>query len=176
MQDSDSAQLVNKLPPKAGLILGVTNPFFERSCVHWPHILSLGRRTSYVYATSAPADLVTNLQSLRTSNSSKKNTPSLGAPAGPAPGWKTRTHKRYISKDRALLKHLEAAIKGDDQARKWGIQFGVLSGTQVIQKWRRLSPSGGIFALARPSSSHQSHDILILSFRHHLKCNGFAKH
>lgn len=44
MQDSDLAQLVNKLPPKAGLLLGVTNPFFEKSCMHWPHILSLGRR------------------------------------------------------------------------------------------------------------------------------------
>ena len=36
MQDSDSAQFVNKLSPKAGLILGVTYPFFESSCVHWP--------------------------------------------------------------------------------------------------------------------------------------------
>src|SRR5438270_304090 len=114
MQDSDSAQLVNKLPPKAGLILGVTNPFFEKSCVHWPHMLSLGRRTSCVDVTSAPADFITNLQFLRTSNSLKQSTPSLGAPAGPPPGWKTRTHKRYISKDRALLKHLETAIKGDD--------------------------------------------------------------
>jgi hypothetical protein len=48
MQDSDHAQLVNRLPPKTGLLLGVTNPFFEKSCVHWPHVLSLGRRVQYV--------------------------------------------------------------------------------------------------------------------------------
>jgi hypothetical protein len=48
MQDSDHAHLVNRLPPKAGLIIGVTNPFFEKSCVHWPHVLSLGRRVMYV--------------------------------------------------------------------------------------------------------------------------------
>jgi len=48
MQDNDHAQLVNRLPPKAGLILGVTNPFFEKSCAHWPHVLSLGRSARYV--------------------------------------------------------------------------------------------------------------------------------
>jgi len=47
MQDVDHSSLVNKLPPKAGLLLGVTNPFFEKSCGHWPHILSLGRRRMY---------------------------------------------------------------------------------------------------------------------------------
>ncbi|KAF9480001.1 DUF1630-domain-containing protein [Pholiota conissans] len=97
MQDSDHAQLVNKLPPKAGLLLGVTNPFFEKSCMHWPHILSLGRRI--------PAA------------SPRQKSPSLGSSAGPAPGWKTRTHKRYISKDRVLLKQLELAIRGGDNAR-----------------------------------------------------------
>ncbi|KAF8879304.1 hypothetical protein CPB84DRAFT_1687970 [Gymnopilus junonius] len=94
MQDSDHLQLVNKLPPKAGLLLGVTNPFFEKSCSHWPHVLSLGRRIH-----------------------PRQRSPTLGAPAGPPPGWKTKTHRRYISKDRALLKQLENAVKGDDKAR-----------------------------------------------------------
>ncbi|PPR05961.1 hypothetical protein CVT24_004625 [Panaeolus cyanescens] len=99
MQDSEHAQLVNKLPPKAGLLLGVTNPFFEKSCIHWPHVLSLGRRVLHT-------------------NSPRQKSPSLGAPAGPAPGWKTRTHKRYISKDRTLLKQLEqACLRGDSKSR-----------------------------------------------------------
>ena len=34
--------------------------------------------------------------------------------AGPAPGWKTKTHKRYISKDRILLKALEDSLRGSD--------------------------------------------------------------
>ena len=47
--------------------------------------------------------------------------PSLGNQTplpGPIPGWKTKTHKRYISKDRGLLKTLEqAALKSNPEAR-----------------------------------------------------------
>lgn len=46
--------------------------------------------------------------------------PSLGNSTplpGPAPGWKTKTHKRYISKDRALLKTLEKACQKDEKAQ-----------------------------------------------------------
>ncbi len=46
IQDADHTALVNPRPPKAGLLLGVTNPFFERACQHWPHVLSLGRQQS----------------------------------------------------------------------------------------------------------------------------------
>ncbi|KAF9007539.1 hypothetical protein BDQ17DRAFT_1238106 [Cyathus striatus] len=93
MQDMDHAALVNKLPPKAGLLLGVTNPFFEKSCAHWPHILSLGRRTQSQHRRAGDT------------------------PAGPAPGWRTKTHKRYISKDRALLSLLENACKGNERSK-----------------------------------------------------------
>ncbi|KAF5327197.1 hypothetical protein D9619_004708 [Psilocybe cf. subviscida] len=99
MQDADYLELVNKRQPKAGLILGVTNPFFEKSCTHWPHVLSLGRRI--------PAAASPNMQ----------RSPALGASAGPTPGWVTKTHKRHISKDRALLKQLEGALKRDNAAR-----------------------------------------------------------
>ena len=34
--------LANKNKPRAGLLLGVTNPIFEEACKHWPHVLSLG--------------------------------------------------------------------------------------------------------------------------------------
>ena len=47
--------------------------------------------------------------------------PSLGNQTplpGPVPGWRTKTHKRYISKDRSLLKTLEQALlKPDSEAR-----------------------------------------------------------
>lgn len=36
--------------------------------------------------------------------------------AGPLPGWKSRTHKRYVSRDRALLQQLQAACVGSDRA------------------------------------------------------------
>lgn len=44
IHDKDHSLLVNKAPPKAGLLIGVTNPFFEKSCAHWPHVLSVGRK------------------------------------------------------------------------------------------------------------------------------------
>jgi hypothetical protein len=45
IHDKDHSFLVNKAPPKAGLVIGVTNPFFEKSCAHWPHVLSVGRKS-----------------------------------------------------------------------------------------------------------------------------------
>ncbi|KAK7005818.1 UDENN domain-containing protein [Favolaschia claudopus] len=100
IHDSDHATLASRLPPAAGRILGVTNPMFERSCAHWPHILSLGRHVPLNTATHG---------------ASAGNT---RARAGPPPGWKTRTHSRYISKDRALLRRLEeACANGSDGDR-----------------------------------------------------------
>ncbi|EGN98722.1 hypothetical protein SERLA73DRAFT_181337 [Serpula lacrymans var. lacrymans S7.3] len=91
IHDKDHSSLVNKLPPKAGLLLGVTNPFFEKSCLHWPHVLSVGK---HLRAKSASATFT-----------------------GPSPGWQTKTHKRYISKDQALLKQLEHACNGSQLTR-----------------------------------------------------------
>lgn len=42
-----------------------------------------------------------------------KSVPALGPP----PGWKT-PHKRYISKDRTLLKRLEASLRSGDREAK----------------------------------------------------------
>ncbi|EIN04033.1 DUF1630-domain-containing protein [Punctularia strigosozonata HHB-11173 SS5] len=85
IHDDEYPALVNpRIRPKSGLLLGVTNPFVSTECSHWPHVLSLGRESS------GRAD-------------------GAGHVAGPAPGWTTKTHKRYISKDRALLKRMENA-------------------------------------------------------------------
>ncbi|KAF9223896.1 DUF1630-domain-containing protein [Gyrodon lividus] len=89
IHDKDHSLLVNKAPPKAGLIIGVTNPFFEKSCGHWPHVLSVGRKSSSRQGTTTVV-------------------------AGPCPGWKTKTHRRHISKDRQLLKYLEKACVGNE--------------------------------------------------------------
>ncbi|KAF8896541.1 hypothetical protein BD779DRAFT_1608730 [Infundibulicybe gibba] len=93
VQDGDHSQLVNRLPPKSGILLGVTNPFFEKSCIHWPHVLSLGQRNPHV--------------------GNKRH--SITHPAGPEPGWKTKTHNRYVSKDKTLLKELESAHAGNER-------------------------------------------------------------
>lgn len=97
IHDKDHPTLVNQNAPQAGLLLGVTNPFYEGTCKHWPHQLSLG-------------------------TSSQMRHPSLGNQTpipGPAPGWKTKTHRRYISKDRSLLKTLEqAALTSNSEAQR----------------------------------------------------------
>lgn len=84
------ATLVNKLPPRAGLIIGVMNPFFEKSCSHWSHILSLGKWKSCVYA-SYPALRLTWCRFARAPNpkTAGPNTRSNGASAGSTPGRKT---------------------------------------------------------------------------------------
>lgn len=96
IHDVDHGNLVNSRQPQSGLLLGVTNPFFEKTCSHWPHILSLSASGS----------------SSRTSSRQ-----SLDISVGPAPGWTTKTHKRYISKDKALLRKLEESLRGDKHAR-----------------------------------------------------------
>jgi len=88
MQDKDHSNFINKLPPRTGLVLGVTNPFFEKSCRHWPHVLSLGRSS---------------------------NAKVEGKAMVPPPGWATKIHKRYTSKDRPFLKELEDACSSNDQ-------------------------------------------------------------
>lgn len=46
IHDQECEQFVNKNKPRPGLILGVTNPFFETMCKHWPHMLSIGSTQS----------------------------------------------------------------------------------------------------------------------------------
>ncbi|KAJ7065300.1 hypothetical protein C8F01DRAFT_1350758 [Mycena amicta] len=100
IHDTDHATMASRLPPSPGRILGVTNPVFERECSHWPHILSLGRRV------------------LLNTASHGAGAGNTRAPAGPTPGWKTRTHTRYISKDRVLLRRLEeACTQGSERDR-----------------------------------------------------------
>ncbi|TFK46108.1 DUF1630-domain-containing protein [Heliocybe sulcata] len=96
IHDQDHSAIVNKMPPQTGLIVGITNPLIERACTHWPHLLSLGCNRS-----ERPGHGQTQEKSL----------------AGPKPGWTTKTHNRYISKDRALLKKIEDACHGDDRSK-----------------------------------------------------------
>lgn len=86
IHDREHTALVNDRRPKAGLLLGITNPFYEKACSHWPHVLTLGGK------------------------SSPQNPPTRFA--GLEPGWKTKTHNRYTSKDRQLLQQLEAVAGG----------------------------------------------------------------
>lgn len=49
IHDKDHVALVNQNAPQAGLLLGVTNPFYDGTCKHWPHRLSLGDPSQLVF-------------------------------------------------------------------------------------------------------------------------------
>ncbi|KAJ7187904.1 hypothetical protein C8R46DRAFT_1205136 [Mycena filopes] len=132
IHDTDHAALASRLPPAAGRVLGVTNPVFERACAHWPHVLSLGRNVPLNTASHG---------------ASAGNT---RARAGPPPGWKTRTHTRYVSKDRPLLRRLEeACARGSDSERPStfcpSLTSFLLICDQYMQAWTPPSTSGGTF-------------------------------
>jgi hypothetical protein len=83
IHDPDHKRLVNKNTILPGVMIGTTNPFLYEECKHWPHIISLGAGGASKTPVNSP---------------------------GPTPGFKT-SHRRYISKDRALLKELETAMR-----------------------------------------------------------------
>ncbi|KAH8990318.1 hypothetical protein EDB92DRAFT_1935384 [Lactarius akahatsu] len=97
IHDREHTALVNDRRPKAGLLLGVTNPFYEKVCSHWPHVLTLG--------------------------GNRQRPPTRSA--GPEPGWKTKTHNRYTSKDRQLLQQLEAVAGGGSAKALEEASFGL---------------------------------------------------
>ncbi|KAH9064018.1 hypothetical protein EDB87DRAFT_1786195 [Lactarius vividus] len=108
IHDREHTALVNDRRPKAGLLLGVTNPFYEKACSHWPHVLTLGGKSRQVAsATRAPPP----------------SSPTRSA--GPEPGWKTKTHNRYTSKDRQLLQQLEAVARGGNAKALEEASFGL---------------------------------------------------
>nr|VWO99742.1 RRM domain-containing protein [Ganoderma boninense] len=95
IHDADHTALINPRPPQAGLLVGVTNPFFDKACKHWPNMLRLGRPETA---------------------QEKKNGPNSPAAFGPLPGWRS-THKRYTSRDHTLLRQLEVACQGSEQSK-----------------------------------------------------------
>ncbi|ELU40474.1 FAD/FMN-containing protein [Rhizoctonia solani AG-1 IA] len=119
IHDRDFPLLITKNAPRPGLIIGVTNPYFENVCKHWPHILSVGA------SERVP----------RHSTASRHSAALASQTLGPTPGYHTN-HNRYISKDRALLKRLEAAIKEGPVAREYtdaSIDLGLLVPNTELQ-------------------------------------------
>ena len=111
IHDRDYTTFINKNPPRAGLVIGVTNPFILSVTKHWPNILSLGweDKNVYVYFSNITCDSHLVLFSLAHNSKGK---PSRDMPgSGPVPGFVAQTHKRYSSKDRPLLKTWETALE-----------------------------------------------------------------
>ncbi|KAF8577586.1 DUF1630-domain-containing protein [Ramaria rubella] len=97
IHDRDYTSLINKHPPKAGLIIGVTNPFILSVTKHWPNVLSLSGEEN------------------NTKPFNGKGKPSRDMPgSGPVPGFVSQTYKRLTSKDRPLLRSWERAVERED--------------------------------------------------------------
>lgn len=84
IHDHDFSLLVNSNKPQAGVVVGVTNPFFRNAASHWPNVIAVpsGRAKP------------------RTQNQPKADAPE---------GFLTKRN-RSVQKDRALLKRLEALV------------------------------------------------------------------
>ncbi|CAE6456451.1 unnamed protein product [Rhizoctonia solani] len=139
IHDRDFPVLVTKNAPRPGLIIGVTNPYFENVCKHWPHTLSVGQ------TEKAP----------RPSNASKHSAALATQTLGPAPGYHTN-HNRYISKDRALLKRLEASVKEGHTIQS---QMTALLRQHFAQRSQQLlAPLNRYFSnlLPKPTDSNHS--------------------
>ena len=76
IHDKDHAALVNQNAPQAGLLLGVTNPFYDGTCKHWPHRLSLGDPSRFVLQRDGNT-------CLETYDGLQYETPLVGEPSTP---------------------------------------------------------------------------------------------
>jgi len=83
IHDHDFSLLVNANKPQAGVVVGVTNPFFRNAASHWPNVISIPGAT-------------------------KAKTPGL--PKQDVPEGFLSRRSRSVSKDRPLLKRLELLV------------------------------------------------------------------
>ncbi|EJD39035.1 DUF1630-domain-containing protein [Auricularia subglabra TFB-10046 SS5] len=182
-------------PPKAGLLLGVTNPFFESACSHWPHIISLRSRSQPIPAVRATQTLSRsasakgrdrgNVRTMTaggaspsksrsmfdfslTSVSHARTPPTSHASqqpthVGPEPGWHTKTHARYVSKDRTLIAQMQSAVaKGGSTEIEacWALRQHFASRTTAMlaplnRYMNSLIPPGGQGGRLRPFNNEQ---------------------
>src|ERR1700691_2776164 len=99
------------------------------------------------------------IQHMFRAHNAGKNIGSM-AIAGPVPGWKTKTHKRFISKDRLLLKQLEEAQKGSEQSSTFaGHLIPLVVHPPLRHRNRSLSEPATSFLFADCSTSRTSESI-----------------
>src|ERR1700733_8801898 len=96
----------------------------------------------------------------RVNSSTAKASPGAH-PAGPAPGWKTKKHKRYISKDSDLLGQLEVACQGDDRTSTIKSSVSTVGACSLthIPRIRRISHSSRTFLFSHDSIDYASSKI-----------------
>ncbi|WVR00265.1 hypothetical protein IAU59_007408 [Kwoniella sp. CBS 9459] len=90
IHDHDFSLLVNSNKPQAGVVVGVTNPFFRNAASHWPNVISIPSQRPRRIAPNGTSPAVAPSPAM-------KDTPE---------GFLSRRH-RSVQKDRPLLKRLE---------------------------------------------------------------------
>ncbi|WWC91689.1 uncharacterized protein L201_006635 [Kwoniella dendrophila CBS 6074] len=95
IHDHDFSLLVNSNKPQAGVIVGVTNPFFRNAASHWPNVISIPAQRTRRVVQNGTSPAVTS-----TSSPGMRDQPE---------GFLSRRH-RSIQKDRVLLKRLEGLV------------------------------------------------------------------
>lgn len=103
IHDSEFKQFTNKVPGPPPVILGVTNPFFAKTLLHWPHSIRLG-------------DYSTQCQNHKLKNNSNakmlENTPGVYT-----------TYKPFLQKDKSIIKKL---INGVNSKRPAEVQSALI--------------------------------------------------
>ncbi|GMK56685.1 hypothetical protein CspeluHIS016_0305250 [Cutaneotrichosporon spelunceum] len=92
IHDHDFSLLVNANKPQAGVLVGVTNPFFRNAASHWPNVIVVR----------------------------PKEEARPGRPHQPQPAGFISKRQRSVQKDVALLKRLEALVSAGKLDDKGG--------------------------------------------------------
>ncbi|KAK6909422.1 hypothetical protein I203_103440 [Kwoniella mangroviensis CBS 8507] len=95
IHDHDFSLLVNSNKPQAGVIVGVTNPFFRNAASHWPNVISIPSQRTRRIVQNGTSPAMTAVAS-----PGMRDTPE---------GFLSRRH-RSVQKDRVLLKRLEGLV------------------------------------------------------------------
>ncbi|WVW86151.1 hypothetical protein I302_108192 [Kwoniella bestiolae CBS 10118] len=95
IHDHDFSLLVNSNKPQAGVVVGVTNPFFRNAASHWPNVISIPSQRIRRVVQNGTGPATTGVAS-----PGMKDQPE---------GFLSRRH-RSVQKDRVLLKRLEGLV------------------------------------------------------------------
>lgn len=155
IHDKDHAALVNQNAPQAGLLLGVTNPFYDGACKHWPHQLSLGDSSQCVFSTGKECPPPSDSRQCTGRDTPRWGTILLSLVLSPAgrPRHISVTYRRTGACSRLSSKQRPNQIR-----KRVGHEVHLESRffiEKISQKKSKPSPSGVILPLAPPHFSYR---------------------
>ncbi|CDZ98589.1 Uncharacterized conserved protein [Phaffia rhodozyma] len=113
IHDASFSLLVNAHSPPAGAVIGATNPYFRQACVNWSNVITLGDKISS-YLSKPNTGPIRQASGPNPSSNSARPSPSPIPPKAALVESFQSKRKRQVSKDRILLKKLEAVVAAGD--------------------------------------------------------------